>query len=73
MYIIIFFYFYLQGMASRLEVSGSMTIKNFISGSSQVKIALNEDLSILEGKSKGTSCIFVYPEYLIHTLSELSS
>ncbi|XP_076098235.1 AP-4 complex subunit mu-1-like isoform X2 [Mytilus galloprovincialis] len=42
-----------NGTASTLEVSGEMIVKNFVNGTPQIKIGLNEDLDILEGKSKG--------------------
>ncbi|KAJ8308970.1 hypothetical protein KUTeg_013844 [Tegillarca granosa] len=40
-----------QGTPVRLEVNGAISMKNFLSGGSAIKLALNEDLSISSGDS----------------------
>ncbi|XP_053405542.1 AP-4 complex subunit mu-1-like isoform X2 [Mercenaria mercenaria] len=42
-----------DGTVSQMEVNGSVNIKNFLVGSPQIKIVLNEDLVVSESKEKG--------------------
>lgn len=42
-----------DGTPARLEVNGSINIKNFMSGSPEIKMALNEDLIIAASGAKG--------------------
>ncbi|KAL4238648.1 hypothetical protein ACF0H5_003355 [Mactra antiquata] len=42
-----------NGTVSRIDVIGSVNVKNFLSGSPQISIILNEDLVVSDGKLKG--------------------
>lgn len=43
-----FFYLFIQGLVSRMNVTGNINVKSFLSGNPVIKLALNEDLTLRE-------------------------
>jgi len=49
--------YHVQATVSHMEVNGALVVRNFLTGSPQFKMVLNEDLVIVDTSHKGMSVI----------------